>query len=193
MRWHWRARARIYWRFGEISIDIMIIMIIVMMMMMMITNNITPKRDIRYNLKRNSVFVVSFWFLDIPINSFWLPSFSFFIRFERTFASNSLSLSTDGGSLFTLLLTGGWALPSPSAVVQTNPNWSSHVFEHQPGFDISKQIIQNTTTTTYTNLSPVLDDDQIFEFLMSLFVAVNVALLRFVATYGFFLEDFWQK
>lgn len=56
MRWHWRARARIYRRFGEIRIDIMIIMIIVMMMMM--TNNFSPKRDIRYNLKRNSVFVV---------------------------------------------------------------------------------------------------------------------------------------
>ena len=58
MRWHWRARARIYRRFGEIRIDIMIIMIIVMMMMMMMTNNFSPKRDIRYNLKRNSVFVV---------------------------------------------------------------------------------------------------------------------------------------
>ena len=53
MRWHWRARARIYRRFGEIRIDIMIIV-----MMMMMTNNFSPKRDIRYNLKRNSVFVV---------------------------------------------------------------------------------------------------------------------------------------
>ena len=41
-------------------------------------------------------------------------------------------------------------------------------------------------------MSPVSDNDQIFEFVMSLFVAVSVALLRFVAIFAFF-GRLWAK
>ena len=44
----------------------------------------------------------------------------------------------------------------------------------------------------YIYLSPVPDNDQIFEFVMSLFVAVSVALLRFVAIFAFF-GRLWAK
>ena len=58
---------------------------------------------------------------------------------------------------------------------------------------------KHSYTLLYIYLSPVSDNDQIFEFVMSLFVAVSVALLRFVAIFALFgrlwakLVFFWVK
>ena len=56
----------------------------------------------------------------------------------------------------------------------------------------TNNLKKHSYTLLYIYLSPVSDNDQIFEFVMSLFVAVSVALLRFVAIFAFF-GRLWAK
>ena len=56
----------------------------------------------------------------------------------------------------------------------------------------TNNLKKHSYTLLYIYLSPVSDNDQIFEFVMSLFVAVSVALLRFVAIFALF-GRLWAK